>query len=322
MTALFERRAAGLHADMEFTYRDPERSTDPLRAVAGARSVIVAAQPYLTDRRPSGTARRCRPPRPGRPVRLGRSLRTAARRAACGGRRIRRSDHRAVAFADDNSVVDREVAHLAGSAGTARTPTCCSRAPAAGSCSARSSPPRTTNRRPGRSPTAAARCRRCIDDCPTGAIVAPGVIDANRCLAWLLQQPGSIPDRVPRRRSATGSTAATTARTSVRSRCGSAPQHASNSPHGADAWVDAVELLDADDDWIDAPLRPLVRRRSRFRWVRRNALVVLGNVGDPADARVRRVLEHYRAHIDPILAEHAALGRRPPRPPSQVAAAT
>jgi hypothetical protein len=29
-------------------------------------------------------------------------------------------------------------------------------------------------------------------------------------------------------------------------------------------------------------------------------------VGDPADARVQQVLAHYRSHIDPILAEHAA----------------
>ena len=57
--ALFERREAGLHAEMGFTYRDPERSTDPLRAVAGARSVIVAAKPYLTDDDP---------PRPDRPL--------------------------------------------------------------------------------------------------------------------------------------------------------------------------------------------------------------------------------------------------------------
>ena len=40
-------------------------------------------------------------------------------------------------------------------------------------------------------------------------------------------------------------------------------------------------------------------------WWRRNALIVLGNIGDPADARVRRTIEHYRGHADPILREHA-----------------
>ena len=60
------------------------------------------------------------------------------------------------------------------SGGTARTPTCCCPGWARGSCSARSSPTRRSRRRSHRSPTAAAPCRRCLDGCPTGAIVAPG----------------------------------------------------------------------------------------------------------------------------------------------------
>jgi epoxyqueuosine reductase len=41
------------------------------------------------------------------------------------------------------------------------------------------------------------------------------------------------------------------------------------------------------------------------RWIRRNALVVLGNVGDPAAADVQRVLGEYLLHRDPILRVHA-----------------
>ena len=69
----------GLAAGMGFTYRDPDRSTDPRRAVPGARSIVVAARSYLADDEP---------PRPpgvagaGRPVRVGRPLRPAAGRAA------------------------------------------------------------------------------------------------------------------------------------------------------------------------------------------------------------------------------------------------
>ncbi len=42
-------------------------------------------------------------------------------------------------------------------------------------------------------PTAGGPCRRCLGACPTGALVGPGVLDARRCLAWLLQAPGVFP---------------------------------------------------------------------------------------------------------------------------------
>jgi epoxyqueuosine reductase len=307
-TALHERRAAGLHGDMGFTYRNPDRSTDPTRAVAGARSVIVAARPYLTANDPpaphanegEGSGAHARVARYAWVDHYG-PLRVALREVA---RRIRRADHRAVAFADDNSIVDRAVAHRAGLGWFGKNANLL--LPGAGSWFVLGSIVTTADYEPVAQPVAdgCGTCTRCITDCPTRAIVAPGVIDANRCLSWILQKPGSIPEEYRR---AIGDRiygcddCQDACPISVRL----GPRTATALDEPVDAWVDALELLDADDQWIDGRYAHWYVTDRDIRWVRRNALVVVGNAGDPADARVRRVVEHYRAHIDPILADHA-----------------
>jgi epoxyqueuosine reductase len=299
--ALHERRDAGLAAGMAFTYRNPDRSTDPSRAVAGARSIIVGARSYLTtDDDPS--------PPPGPQARVARyawmdhyaPLRVGLRAIA---HRLKATGHRAVAFADDNAIVDREVAHLAGLGWFGKNANLL--LPGAGSWFVLGSVI-TTAEYPPATPVAdgCGSCRRCLDACPTGAIVSPGVIDANRCLAWVLQAPGPIPVEL---RPAVGDriygcddcqdVCPPTVRLGRR--------HHLPATAEIEAWVDVLDLLDADD-------ATLLDRHGRWylsgrdpRWLRRNALVVLGNTADARDARVVATLVRYGRHDDPVLAEHA-----------------
>ena len=300
--ALHERREAGLHADMGFTYRNPDRSTDPARAVPGARSVIVAARSYLTDDDPLRPA--------GPQARVGRYAWTdhyaplrRALRSVCT--RIRRADERAVAFADDNSIVDRAVAHRAGLGWYGKNANLL--LPGAGSWFVLGCIVTTADYAPDPGPVAdgCGTCVRCIEACPTGAIVAPGVIDAGRCLSWILQRPGTIPLEY---RVAIGDRiygcddCQDACPISVRlGRRETIPLDGE-----AGAWVDALALLDADDAWIEQRCGHWYVAGREVRWLRRNALVILGNVGDPADRCVRDVLDRYRAGIDPILADHAS----------------
>ena len=207
---------------MAFTYRNPERSTDPSRVVAGARSLVVGARNYLRTE-PEG-------PRPsgGSVARYAWIDHYVPLRAALAtvADRLRGDGWKAVVVADDNAIVDREAAFRAGLGWYGKNANLL--LPGKGSWFVLGSvvTDAPLDAAGATVPDGCGTCRRCIDACPTAAIVAPGVVDARRCLAWILQRAGSIPVefRVPR--SAIASTAATIARRCARPTSASAvPTH-------------------------------------------------------------------------------------------------
>ena len=315
---LRQRKHEGLHAGMQFTYRNPDRSTDPSRLVPGATALVVGA---LDFHREGGEE-----PADGRPYgRVAayaqhdyyRVLRHALESMA---QPLRAAGHRAAVTADENWLVDRAAAQRAGLGWWGKNSNIL--VPGAGSLVVLGSIVTDAPIAPVDPEPAAdgcGSCRQCLDGCPTGAIVAPGTIDARRCLAWLVQQEGVFP---PEFRVALGariygcddcSDVCPPNRVRVRlTRRGHAAHPHSSEPVSdapwashSGAWVPVLEMLDASDEELMLRYGRWYIPRRQARYLRRNALVVLGNVGNRSDPGVQSAVDRALAHPDPLVRAHA-----------------
>jgi len=314
------RITSGYVNDMQFTFRNPLRSTTPQMSVVGARSMIVAVRSYaravegavgaavnetdaalINTASESSIARIARYAWADHNEGLKQSL-------AVVRKRLRDDGHRAVIFADDNSIVDREAAYLAGIGWYGKNANIL--IPAGGSffvigCVV------TTAELPFAQPLedGCGSCARCIPACPTDAIVEPGVIDGRRCLSWLLQKPGIFPHeyRVALHDRIYGcddcqTSCPQTIRRSVPVELGTRPPRAQLPTR---ATIDVEWLLDADDDAVMSVCDHWYTHERDPRWIRRNALVILGNISDPQRDNVKRIVREYLVHSDPMLRAHA-----------------
>jgi epoxyqueuosine reductase len=188
--AIRERRAAGLFADMGFTIRRPDRSCRPRTLLRNARSVVVAARSYARPEPPKpGDRPRGRMPRYARRDEYA-ALRSALRELGARLQELAPRSRFAV-YVDSNHHVDREAAARAGIAVYGKNTLAITRRHGSWVVlgvlvtDAALEPTSAEPERPAWD--ACGSCRACIDACPTGAIVADGVLDARRCLSWLSQ---------------------------------------------------------------------------------------------------------------------------------------
>ena len=313
-SVLEDRRRRGLHGGMQFTYRNPARSTEPERILAGARALVVGALGYR--RAEAATSPPATGPR-GAIAHYAHHDHYDDLRGALG----RIADHlvakgwRARVVVDDNALVDRAAAQRAGLGWFGRNSLLL--LPGLGSWCVLGSvvTDAPLDPTPPTGPSAPAEgcgtCHRCVSACPTGALVADGALDARRCLAWLVQAPGPFPVAF---RAALGD------RVYGCDDCQQAcpvnrmgERHHPPPPPEADSRpdVDLLALLDASDaELLAAHGRWYIADRDP-RYLRRNALVALGNVGDGADPATAATVRRYAAGSDGLLAEHArwAAGR-------------
>ena len=155
-------------------------------------------------------------------------------------------------------------------------------------------------------------CTACLEDCPTGAIVAPFQVDARKCISYLtIELDGRIPEQY---RAQMGNRvfgcddcqlvcpwnkfAETTAEDDFK------PRHQLDDSS-------LVELFLWDEQtWLKNTEGSAIRRIGYENWLR-NLAVGLGNSGDKAHAKTallkrrEQVSEMVREHIDWALARHA-----------------
>ncbi|HAQ24277.1 MAG TPA: tRNA epoxyqueuosine(34) reductase QueG [Acidimicrobiaceae bacterium] len=295
-TELVRRRAAGLHAGMQFTFRNPNRSTDPGRILSGARSLVVGARRTPAPRLVDVTAGRMRI------AAYARHDYYAALRSGLEvlADRLRVDGWKARVVADDNALVDRAAAVRAGIGWWGRNSNVL--IPGRGSWFVLGSVV-TDALLPvsAEVPDGCGACRRCLDGCPTGAILDDGVVDARRCLAWLVQAPGSIPREF---REALGGRLYGCDDCQEVCPVGRA-ERVEDGIEDPAADVEAIAVLEAaDDELMERFGRWYVAERDP-RYLRRNALVALGNTGSAADPSTVRMLNNYLSHHDSLLRAHA-----------------
>jgi epoxyqueuosine reductase len=287
-----DRIRTGMAASLRFTFGDPELATTPSLSFPWGRSIVVVAVPYLR----SGDG-----PSDERSVaRFADGDRYTGLRLVVDNLSDVLSDHgaRSEVVYDDNRLSDRAAAVRAGVAWPGKSTMAITPGLGPwfliGSVVTDADLPKSLPME-----RTCGTCVACMPACPTGAIVAPGVLDARRCLAAIFQSRGSIDSDL---RVAAGGrvygcddclTSCPPGNRELEDRSTEPTEH----PR------DILTLSDADlnatyDHWY-VPGR-------KMRFIRRNALVALGNIGERDDLSLA---DRYADHQDTLLAEHAQWAR-------------
>ena len=270
-----ERRARGLFADMRFTMARPEVSCHPETLLPGARTVVSAAHCYYA---PEPELE----PGEGRLPRYTWADAYAVLRERLDelGRRIG-GNYRVLV--DANQHVDREAAARSGVGFYGKNTLLITRRHGSWvvlgtlvtTAAVEPTPPLDAG---------CGTCTLCIDACPTDALVEPGVLDATRCLSYWTQAPAAIPEeyRAPLGAQVYGCDICQDVcpwnRGIEKRRAGA------QTPVDAEPHVRLADWLRDDDEKLLSHWERLYVPRNDPRYLRRNALVALGNTGRPEDA--------------------------------------
>lgn len=131
-------------------------------------------------------------------------------------------------------------------------------------------------------PAACGACSLCLDACPTGALLGPGVIDATRCLSYVTQMKGIIPRdlRKPLGRRVFGCD--TCQWVCPENRRSENASHTEFAPMMELAYPDLIAILAMSNRQFERTYGHTAGAWRGLRTWQRNALIALGNCKDVA----------------------------------------
>ena len=286
--------ADGMHGDMAWLARNPDRRTDARKVLPEARSLVVVGLNYYQPHPPAGyRIAKYALGADYHDVILERLQQLCEVMRELGGEQK--------PYVDTGPVLEKPVAAAAGLGWQGKSTILIHRGAGTWLFLGVVLTTLELEVSAAKEPDRCGSCTRCIDACPTAAIIAPYKMDARKCLAYLtIEHKGAIPveyrealgDRVfgcddcldvcPWNKWAVATREA----------------HFTPRPHPP-----LRETLAWTDDQFLAHFKGTpVERLGLARW-RRNALTVLGNVGQRADLPAAEAL---LGSADPMVAEHAA----------------
>jgi epoxyqueuosine reductase len=265
-----ERKARGLFADMRFTMAQPDVSCHPEKLLAGARTVISAAHCYYA-------------PEPELRAGEGRLARYTwydgyallRERLDELGRRLG-GEYRVLV--DANQHVDREAAARSGVGFYGKNTMLITRRHGSWvvlgtlvtTAEVESTAPLDLD---------CGSCTLCIDACPTGALDEPGTVDSTKCLSYWTQSAQPIPEEYGAELGAQVYGCDICQDVCPWNRGVERRRSGDELPDGADPHPRLVDWLRMDGAELTQRYERLYVPKNDARYLRRNALVALGNTG-------------------------------------------
>ncbi len=146
-------------------------------------------------------------------------------------------------------------------------------------------------------------CTACLDACPTGAFVGPGVLDARRCISYLtIELKGAAPTDLRHGLGDWVFGCDVCQEVCPWNRRAPAATDAALRPRPELESLDLIELLGLSDEEFRRRFRGTALMRSKRRGLLRNAALVLGNIGD---ARALPALRRALDDAEPLVREAA-----------------